>query len=56
MYACLKKFYVCFNCFDIKQRIAQTNKNYTSWTSQLIRSTTFLFDVCRVNETKFTGT
>ena len=39
-----KKFYTRFSHFDIKQSVAQTNKNLT-----------FLFDVHRENETKVTG-
>jgi len=30
LYACLKKFYACFNCFDIEQSIAETNQVYIS--------------------------
>ena len=30
LYACLKNFYTRFNCFDIKQSIAQINKTCIS--------------------------
>ena len=44
-----KKIYTCFNCFNIKQSIAQTRHH---WNPQLIRSTNVIDDHLRCSRNK----